>query len=157
MHAADKRLPYLQTEQHIRCRDQSYRQPTVKAAELCNLAPALGQLPHPRLLLMVPHLSLSCTGGICVLAVWSHQSVCVCAGSTQEEMGALVQQSINDSKISGGDRPVAWDGETRAGAGLQNQLKQIQDSKVQPSIDSLAGSGAAAAWTAAVLCCSSSP
>ncbi len=35
------------------------------------------------------------------------------AGSTQEEMGALVQQSINDSKISGGDRPVAWDGETR--------------------------------------------
>ena len=55
------------------------------------------------------------------------------AGSTQEEMGALVQQSINDSKISGGDRPVAWDGETRSGAGLQNQLKQIQDSKVGPS------------------------
>ncbi|KAL3138387.1 hypothetical protein ABBQ32_006189 [Trebouxia sp. C0010 RCD-2024] len=52
-------------------------------------------------------------------------------GSTQEEMGALVQQSINDSKISGGDRPVAWDGETRSGAGLQNQLKQIQDSKVE--------------------------
>ncbi|KAL0038699.1 hypothetical protein WJX79_003797 [Trebouxia sp. C0005] len=50
-------------------------------------------------------------------------------GSTQEEMGALVQQSINDSKISGGDRPVAWDGETRSGAGLQNQLKQIHDSK----------------------------
>jgi len=48
-------------------------------------------------------------------------------------MGALVQQSINDSKISGGDRPVAWDGETRSGAGLQNQLKQIQDSKVGPS------------------------
>ena len=45
-------------------------------------------------------------------------------------MGALVQQSINDSKISGSDRPVAWDGETRSGAGLQNQLKQIQDSKV---------------------------
>lgn len=45
-------------------------------------------------------------------------------------MGALVQQSINDSKISGGDRPVAWDGETRSGAGLQNQLKQIQESKV---------------------------
>jgi len=55
------------------------------------------------------------------------------AGSTQEEMGALVQQSINDSKISGGDRPVAWDGETRSGAGLQNQLKQIQDSKVGSS------------------------
>ncbi len=54
-----------------------------------------------------------------------------CTGSTQEEMGALVQQSINDSKISGGDRPVAWDGETRSGAGLQNQLKQIQDSKVR--------------------------
>ncbi|DBA99991.1 hypothetical protein WJX77_008545 [Trebouxia sp. C0004] len=50
-------------------------------------------------------------------------------GSTEEEMGALVQQSINDSKISGGDRPVAWDGETRSGAGLQNQLKQIHDSK----------------------------
>ena len=45
-------------------------------------------------------------------------------------MGALVQQSINDSKISGSDRPVAWDGETRSGAGLQNQLKQIQESKV---------------------------
>lgn len=42
----------------------------------------------------------------------------------------MVQQSINDSKISGGDRPVAWDGETRTGAGLQNQLKQIQESKV---------------------------
>lgn len=41
-----------------------------------------------------------------------------------------MQQSINDSKISGGDRPVAWDGETRTGAGLQNQLKQIQESKV---------------------------
>ena len=52
------------------------------------------------------------------------------AGSAQEEMGALVQQSINDSKISGSDRPVAWDGETRSGAGLQNQLKQIQESKV---------------------------
>ncbi|MCJ1305141.1 hypothetical protein MMC08_007955 [Hypocenomyce scalaris] len=50
-------------------------------------------------------------------------------GSAQEEMGALVQQSINDSKISGSDRPVAWDGETRSGAGLQNQLKQIQESK----------------------------
>ena len=55
----------------------------------------------------------------------------VFSGSTQEEMGALVQQSINDSKISGGDRPVAWDGETRTGAGLQNQLKQIQESKVR--------------------------
>ena len=54
----------------------------------------------------------------------------VSSGSTQEEMGALVQQSINDSKISGGDRPVAWDGETRTGAGLRNQLKQIQESKV---------------------------
>ena len=42
-----------------------------------------------------------------------------------------MQQSINDSKISGGDRAVAWDGETRSGAGLQNQLKQIQDSKVR--------------------------
>lgn len=59
-------------------------------------------------------------------------------------MGALVQQSINDSKISGGDRPVAWDGETRAGAGLQNQLKQIQDSKVGLSTNSLASFGAAA-------------
>ena len=64
------------------------------------------------------------------LASWRFVSMFVYAGSTQEEMGALVQQSINDSKISGGDRPVAWDGETRSGAGLQNQLKQIQDSKV---------------------------
>lgn len=52
------------------------------------------------------------------------------AGSTQEETAALVQQSINESKISGGDRPVSWDGETRSGAGLQSQLKQIHDSKV---------------------------
>lgn len=63
--------------------------------------------------------------------------MCVCAGSTQEEMGALVQQSINDSKISGGDRPVAWDGETRSGAGLQNQLKQIQESKVGSALVTL--------------------
>ena len=58
------------------------------------------------------------------------KSLAFVAGSAQEEMGALVQQSINDSKISGGDRPVSWDGETRSGAGLQNQLKQIQESKV---------------------------
>ena len=55
-------------------------------------------------------------------------------------MGALVQQSINDSKISGGDRPVAWDGETRSGAGLQNQLKQIQESKVSPLSPALTNS-----------------
>lgn len=59
------------------------------------------------------------------------------AGSTQEETAALVQQSINESKISGGDRPVSWDGETRSGAGLQNQLKQIHDSKVSLKVDEM--------------------
>jgi hypothetical protein len=44
------------------------------------------------------------------------------AGSTQEEVSSIVEASIKDSKISGGDRPVAWDGATMGGQDLQNQV-----------------------------------
>lgn len=47
---------------------------------------------------------------------------CVPAGSTQEEVSSIVEASIKDSKISGGDRPVAWDGATMGGQDLQNQV-----------------------------------
>ncbi|KAK9807061.1 hypothetical protein WJX72_012308 [[Myrmecia] bisecta] len=50
-------------------------------------------------------------------------------GSTQEEVSSLVQASIADSKISGGDRPVVWDGETRRGEGLHTQLRAISENK----------------------------
>ena len=53
----------------------------------------------------------------------------VAAGSTQEEVGALVQRSIQDAQISGGDRPVVWDGATR-GQDLTTQLKNIRDQQV---------------------------
>lgn len=52
-------------------------------------------------------------------------------GSTQEEVGAIVRANIDDKKISGNDRAVAWDGQTRSGQGLQNQINSIEDSKVQ--------------------------
>lgn len=45
-----------------------------------------------------------------------------CAGSTQEEVSSIVEASIKDSKISGTDRPVAWDGATKGGQDLQNQV-----------------------------------
>ena len=44
------------------------------------------------------------------------------AGSTQEEVSSIVEASIKDSKISGTDRPVAWDGATTGGQDLQNQV-----------------------------------
>ena len=47
------------------------------------------------------------------------------AGSTQEEVSSIVQASIADSRISGGDRPVAWDGATTSGDELRNQLRAI--------------------------------
>ena len=57
---------------------------------------------------------------------------CICqpAGSTQEEVGAIVKASIDDKKISGNDRPISWDGQTRSGPGLHNQLNAISDNKV---------------------------
>ncbi|KAK9819320.1 hypothetical protein WJX74_005429 [Apatococcus lobatus] len=51
-------------------------------------------------------------------------------GSTQEEVGALVQRSIQDAQISGGDRPVVWDGATR-GQDLTTQLKNIREQQAQ--------------------------
>lgn len=40
-----------------------------------------------------------------------------------------MQQSIENAKISGGDRPVVWDGQTKGGVDLSNQLKAIEDSR----------------------------
>ena len=40
-----------------------------------------------------------------------------------------MQRSIQDSQISGGDRPVVWDGATR-GQDLTTQLKNIRDQQV---------------------------
>ena len=54
----------------------------------------------------------------------------ICTGSTQEEVGAIVKATLDDKKISGNDRSVAWDGETRSGPGLHNQLNAIADDKV---------------------------
>ncbi|KAK9868629.1 hypothetical protein WJX84_000926 [Apatococcus fuscideae] len=51
-------------------------------------------------------------------------------GSTQEEVGALVQRSMQEAQISGGDRPVVWDGATR-GQDLTTQLKNIRDQQGQ--------------------------
>ena len=34
----------------------------------------------------------------------------------------MLEASIQESKISGGDRPIAWDGATMGGADLQNQV-----------------------------------
>ncbi len=44
------------------------------------------------------------------------------AGSTQEELSQRVEASIKEAKVSGGDRPVAWDGATMGGQDLQNQV-----------------------------------
>ena len=52
------------------------------------------------------------------------------AGSKQEEVGALVKASIDDKKISGNDRSVAWDGQTRSGPALHNQINAIVEDKV---------------------------
>ena len=44
------------------------------------------------------------------------------AGSTQEELSSIVEASVRESKISGNDREVAWDGATMGGQDLQNQV-----------------------------------
>ena len=44
------------------------------------------------------------------------------AGSTQEELSSIVEASVRESKISGNDRDVAWDGATMGGQDLQNQV-----------------------------------
>lgn len=44
------------------------------------------------------------------------------AGSTQDELSSMVEASIKESKISGNDRDVAWDGATMGGQDLQNQV-----------------------------------
>lgn len=51
------------------------------------------------------------------------------SGSTQEEVGAIVKASMDDKKISGNERSVAWDGQTRSGPGLQNQMNAIAEDK----------------------------
>ena len=51
------------------------------------------------------------------------------AGSTQDEVGAIVRQSITEAKISGNDRPIAWDGE-RGGPGLRTQIQNVQNDRV---------------------------
>lgn len=50
-------------------------------------------------------------------------------GSTQDEVGAIVKAEIESRKISGVNRPVAWDGMTRGGPGLQAQQSAIADQK----------------------------
>ncbi len=45
------------------------------------------------------------------------------AGSTQEELSQRVEASIKDAKASGGDRPLAWDGATKAGSELAHQAR----------------------------------
>ena len=43
-------------------------------------------------------------------------------GTTQDELSSMVEASIKESKISGNDRDVAWDGATMGGQDLQNQV-----------------------------------
>lgn len=50
-------------------------------------------------------------------------------GSTEEEFSLAVSTQIQDKMISGTGRPVVWDGQERSGAGLDNQLRAIQDSR----------------------------
>ncbi|BDA49786.1 Splicing factor 3A subunit 1 [Coccomyxa sp. Obi] len=52
-------------------------------------------------------------------------------GSTQEEVSSIVEASIKDSKISGTDRPVAWDGATTGGQDLQNQVRAIAEQRAE--------------------------
>ena len=60
--------------------------------------------------------ALSCMWAL----MWS--PVLARAGSTQEEVSSMLEASIQESKISGGDRPIAWDGATMGGSDLQNQV-----------------------------------
>lgn len=57
---------------------------------------------------------------------------CGCAGSTQDEVSSMVHASIQEAKISGNDRAVAWDGQTKSGPGLATQLKAVAENRVQP-------------------------
>lgn len=43
-----------------------------------------------------------------------------------------MKANIDDKKISGNDRAVAWDGQTRSGPALHNQINAIAEDKVQP-------------------------
>lgn len=49
-------------------------------------------------------------------------------GSTQEEVSQMVSASLADTKISGSDRTVVWDGSAR-GEGLKNQLEAIKSQR----------------------------
>ena len=42
-----------------------------------------------------------------------------------------MKASIDDKKISGNDRSVAWDGQTRSGPALHNQINAIAEDKVE--------------------------
>ena len=42
-----------------------------------------------------------------------------------------MQATLQEGKISGNDRAVAWDGQTQSGAGLANQLKAIAENRVR--------------------------
>ena len=53
-------------------------------------------------------------------------------GSTQDEVSSMVQATMQEGKISGNDRAVAWDGQTQSGAGLANQMKAIAENRVRP-------------------------
>ena len=53
------------------------------------------------------------------------------AGTTQDELSSMVEASIKESKISGNDRDVAWDGATMGGQDLQNQVSSAPWSEVQ--------------------------
>ena len=53
------------------------------------------------------------------------------AGSTQEEVGALVQANLAEANTTGTNRPVSWDGQTNKGPGLQNQIRAINDQRVR--------------------------
>ena len=53
------------------------------------------------------------------------------AGSTQEEVGALVQANLAEANTTGTNRPMSWDGQTNKGPGLQNQIRAINDQRVR--------------------------
>ena len=53
------------------------------------------------------------------------------AGSTQEEMGSLLQAAVAEANTTGTNRPVAWDGQTSKGPVLHNQMRAIADQRVR--------------------------
>ena len=42
----------------------------------------------------------------------------------------MVQATMQEGKMSGGDRPIAWDGQTSSGPGLAHQIRAIADNRV---------------------------